>query len=111
MSEQQFWESNPRIIKVYDKIYREKIRVENKLIHAYVGNYVLSALYTAIDGVLNGKKAKAKYIEEPIEIFTLTEEEKDRKEKEKQQQAIAQFMGWAKSTKTRYGKEGKDGFN
>lgn len=111
MTEEQFWESNPRIIKVYDKIYRDKVRVENKIIHAYVGNYVLSALYTAIDGVLNAKKAKAKYIEEPIEFFKLTEEEQQQKDKEKQQQAIAQFMGWAESTKSRYGKEDKHGFD
>lgn len=108
MTEEQFWSSNPRIIKVYEKIYREKTKKQNEMIHLYVGSYVQSALFTAIDGVLNGRKAKAKYIEKPVEIFEPTKEDK---EKEKLR-AIAQFRSWAKSQQNKYkGKEDKDGNN
>lgn len=103
MSEEQFWKSNPRIIKVWEQIYKNKINEQNRLTHMYVGNYELSALFTAIDGVLNGKKAKSKYMDKPVQMFELTEEEK----KAEQEKAIAQFMGWAKSTQNKY--KGKGG--
>lgn len=104
MTEKQFWHSNPRIIKVYEDIYKERQNRINELIHMFVGNYGLSALVTAIDNVLNGKKAVAKYIEKPIELFPLTEEEKEKKK----QNAIAQFMGWAGVQKNNLkGKGGK----
>lgn len=103
MTEEQFWFSNPRIIKVYEKAWKAKENRTNELIHLFVGQYGLSALYTAIDGCLNGPKAKAKYMEKPIRIFELTEEDKIR-EKEQAQKA---FMAWASSTKSKY--KGKGG--
>lgn len=78
----------------------------NELAFMFTGNYGLSALYTAIDGVLNGKKAKAKYVPEPVEIFPLTEEEKREKEEEKKRKAIAEFMNWAKAQQKKSKKEG-----
>lgn len=105
MSEEQFWRSNPRIIKTWERIYRTKQNEQNTLAHMYIGNYELSALFTAIDGVLNGKKAKARYIEKPVRLFELTEEEKQIEQKK----AIAQFMTWANATQDKYkGKEDKD---
>ena len=103
MTEEQFWNSNPRIIKVYERIYREKENRKNELTHMYVGNYVLSALYTAIDGVLNGKKSKAKYTEKPVRIFPPTEEEK----KKEEEQARAAFLRWAGFAETKYKKKGE----
>lgn len=98
MTEEQFWRSNPRIISAWEEVYKERINGENNRIYNYVGNYILSALFTSIDGVINGKKAKAKYIEKPIQMFELTEEEK----KNKQQDAIAQFIAWAGMAETKY---------
>jgi hypothetical protein len=106
MTEEQFWESNPRIIQVWAKAWKGRENRNNEVIYAQVGNYVLSALYTAIDGVLNGKKAKAKYVKEPIQLFPLTEEEKKEKEEEKRQKAIDAFMNWAKAQKKKSNKEG-----
>lgn len=106
MSEEQFWRANPRIIEVWKKAYRAKQNRMNELAFMFTGNYGLSALYTAIDGVLNGKKAKAKYVPEPVEIFPLTEEEKREKEEEKKRKAIAEFMNWAKAQQKKSKKEG-----
>lgn len=102
MSEEQFWKSNPRIIKVWEKAYKMKVNADNTHMYVWTGNYMLSALYTAIDGVLNGKKAKAKYAEKPIRLFELTEEEKQ-KEAEK---ARAQFLAWAGHVEKKYKKGG-----
>ena len=104
MTEEQFWKSNPRTIEVWAKAWKMRENRQNELTHSYVGNYVLSALFTAIDGVLNGRKAKARYIEKPIQLFELTEEEKEIEK----QKAIAAFMGWANSAKNKFGKEVKE---
>ena len=76
---------------------------KNELIHAWVGNYILSALTTAIDGCFNGKKAKSKYIEKPIQLFELTEEEKA----EAAIKARQQFVAWANHATKKYAKKGE----
>ena len=98
MSEEQFWNSNPRIIKVWDSAWRKEQLRQNELIHSYVGNYILSAVSTAVDHCLNGQNAKSKYIEKPIRLFELTEEEK----KQQQLKAIEAFMMWAKRAESTY---------
>ena len=106
MTEEQFWHSNPTIIDVYEQIWKERQNYENSLMYAYTGNYILSALFVAIDGVLNGKKATAKYISKPIRLFELTEEEKEKEKKA----AIEQFMKWAEITEKKFErKEETDG--
>lgn len=95
MTEEDFWHSNPRIINAYEQAWRDKLNQQNELVHMYVGNYVLSALFTVIND-------KNKYIKEPIKLFELTEKDKEN-EKEK---AISAFMGWAKQTKSQYNKKG-----
>ena len=101
MTEEQFWRSNPRIIKTWEKAWKAEENRKNNLIHSYVGNYVMSAVTVAVEHCLNGKKAKSKYTEKPIQLFPLTEEEKKREQKK----AIAQFMAWANMAKKKYGKE------
>lgn len=61
------------------------------------GQYNLSAVSVAIDRVLNGKKSKAKYIEEPIlwkflEESMLTEEELEKRAMEKELLAMEQWI-------------------
>lgn len=89
-------------MKVYEKVYKDKMNSTNHLIHAWVGSYGLSALFTAIEGCLNGKKSKNKYINEPIQLFPLTKEEK----KEQQEKERAKFVAWAKMAKKNFSKKG-----
>lgn len=106
MTEEQFWKANPRIIAVHEQIYKERQNRINDLAYLFTGNYGLSALITSIDKVLNGKKSKEKYMDKPLELFPLTEEEK----KKKQQDAIKQFISWTGMAETKYkGKEDKNG--
>ena len=98
MTEEQFWHSNPAKIEVYAEAWKQEQKRQNEVIHTYVGTYVLSALTTAIDGVLNGKKSKAKYTEKPIRLFELTEKEKE----EEQRKAREAFLAWANLTKSKY---------
>ena len=105
MTEAQFWASNPKIIAVWEEAYKLKTKTMNNLIHAWVGNYGISALAYTIDHCFN-KTAKSKYVEKPMQIFELTPEEKEAaREKE-----LKKFMLWAGATERKYKKEGeKDG--
>ena len=98
MTEEQFWRSNPRIIKVWETAWEEEQKRQNELTHMYVGNYFLSAVTVAVDHCINGKKAKTKYLEKPIQLFELTEEEKE----QQQLKAREAFMMWAKRAESKY---------
>jgi hypothetical protein len=102
MTEEQFWNSNPRIIKVWEQAYKNEQNRMNNLIYNWVGNYGVSALMLAIDHCLNGRKAKAKYLEQPIQIFELTEEEKEKAT----QKARQNFLAWAENMQRKFDKEG-----
>jgi hypothetical protein len=102
MTEEQFWNSNPRIIKVWEKAYKLRINTLNERIHSWVGTYGISALMHSIDHCLNGRKAKIQYEAKPMKMFELTEEEKQ-KEAEKARQA---FVAWAGRAEKKYKKKG-----
>lgn len=86
MTESEFWKSNPRKIKVYEQVWKAQLKEKNELIHMWVGNYGMSALTTAFSMVLQPmfckSQSQAKYMDEPVQIFPLTEEEKIAKEEE-----------------------------
>ena len=103
MTEEQFWNSNPRIIKVWEKTYKNEMNRKNAIVHAWIGNYGLSALVYAIDHCFNGNKAKSKYIEKPIRLFELDEEEK----KIESQKARNLFIAWAGMAEKKYKKGGE----
>ena len=106
MTEEQFWHSNPRIIKVWEKAFKLKQNRTNELIHAWVGNYGISALGYAIDHCLNGRKARTEYMKEPIQLFEKTKEDLE-KDSEKARQA---FLSWAGIAQSKYkGKGENDG--
>ena len=104
MSEEQFWRSNPRIIKVWEKAWREEQNRVNAMTHAYVGNYILNAIEVGLSQILTpmfGKKqSNARYVEEPFRIFPKTEEEK-----EAEYEAMTQaFINWGNSLGNRFKK-------
>lgn len=100
MTEEQFWHSNPRIVHVWENAYRLKVNTLNSYIHSWIGNYGISALICSIDRGLNGKKARSKYIDKPIQIFELTEEEKEEAIKKERNK----FIMWAKSNMQKFKK-------
>lgn len=105
MTEEQFWRSNPRIIKVYEQCWKEEQNRTNQLVHLWVGNYVLSSSMVALSQVMqpmlcNGKRSNAEYIDEPIRLFPKTEEEKQ-SEYDKMTEA---FIAWGNSLVKKYKK-------
>lgn len=98
MTEEQFWRANPAIIEVWEEAWKRQENRKNELIHAWVGEYGISALVFAIDHCLNGKKARSKYMEKPIRLFELTKSEK----KAQKENATDMFIAWANATKASY---------
>lgn len=74
MTEEQFWESNPRIWQVWGEAHKNKVNEQNML-NYYGGLYQLRALQVALEHAF-AKNAKSEYYSEPIRIFELTEKEK-----------------------------------
>lgn len=68
---------NPRIIKLIEKGYQEKIKEIDSL-NWLLGAYINNAVGVAIDHSFNGKKATSKYLEKPF-----MQEETNKKEVEK----------------------------
>lgn len=100
MSEEQFWASNPRIVKVWEKAWKQKREYENKYEHMAWGTYGMSAFTTAIAQVMQpmlckGKKSHAKYIKEPVDIFEETKPKKRLSKAEQKKNAIEAFMLWS----------------
>ena len=73
VSESHFWDSTPAELRPYrkmDEMCEQRIDYHNWLL----GQYVMSAVQTAVSGVLAGRKSRAKYIEAPL--FQQVKEEK-----------------------------------
>lgn len=68
---------NPRIIKLIEKGYQEKIK-EIDYLNWLLGAYINNAVTVAIDHAFNGRKARSKYLEKPF-----MPEELNKKEVEK----------------------------
>lgn len=94
MSEEQFWRANPRIIKVWEKAFRNSENHKN-FMNYVLGGYVYNAVQIAIGKALDGKKFKGEYLEKPMRIFPQTEEEKKQEERQALEKAIAFFNGMA----------------
>ena len=99
MTEEEFWHTNPRKIKVYEEAWKAQQNQLNTMAFTIWGQYGMSALITALSGVLTpmfcGKQSNIKYLEEPVRIFEMTEQEK----KEYEAQQTEAFVAWCESMK------------
>jgi len=82
MSYEQFWDGHPYLVVAYRKAYKIKREVENE--QAWLqGLYVFDAFAVCLANVFAKRGAKKQtYLERPIDIFPLTEQEKQRRERE-----------------------------
>ena len=91
MSYEQFWDGHPHLAVAYRKAHKLKQELANQ--QAWLqGLYVYDALAVCLKNAFSKQGArKAEYVEQPIDIFPLTEAEKKRreaKEYEKMQEAM-----------------------
>ena len=80
-----FWHLNPTKLKPFQEACRIKQENRDAEMWAFCGNYVLSAVLTAVDACLNGRKASSKYIEKPL-LKDRVDEGKEMTEEELQRQ-------------------------
>ena len=100
MSEEQFWRANPRIIKTWEKAFRQRTEHQN-FMNYILGAYILDAVYVGVGKNLHGRKFKGAYPDKPVRVFPMTEEEKRVEEEKALQKAIAFFDAMeAKGEKT-----------
>lgn len=95
----EFWNMNPRIIKLLLKGHEEKIKEQDYLAWLF-SQYTLSAVSVAVEHCLAGRKARSEYIKEPImsKVFEddgLTEEQITEKEIKKAILTEQRFMAMA----------------
>lgn len=106
ISVQDFWHMNPTMLKPYVKAHQLKLK-EQDMLNWYLGHYVYSAVSTALDNGFNGKKAKSKYIDEPImsnKYYGLSQEEINEL---KLQKMIDDEMERIKQDKLKYQNQGR----
>lgn len=88
VSESHFWDSTPIELDPYRRM--DEMQEQRLDYHMWMmGQYVLSAVQTAVSGVLAGRKSKAKYIAEPISA-SLRKEERENPDAD-----FNKFCAWA----------------
>lgn len=65
ISYEEFWHMNPHILDTIAEGHNLKMKMQDEQMWS-MGLYVKSAVFTAVDHALNGRKAKSEYIKEPI---------------------------------------------
>jgi hypothetical protein len=106
MTYEQYWESSPRLAVAYRKAYRIKREIENE--QAWIqGLYVFDAFAVCLSNAFSKRGAKKQtYIEKPIDIFPISEQEKKRREAQenaKMQQAMEAMMAKQRQRKKQKG--------
>jgi len=95
MTYEQYWESSPYLAVAYRKAYRLRREAENE--QAWLqGIYIFDAFAVCLANAFSKRGAKKQtYLDKPLDIFPLTEQEKKRREKEenaKMQAAMEAMM-------------------
>lgn len=82
-------DSCPKELKPYEVAYKNKIKEIDAMMHAWWGEYGLSAVTVAVEHCIHGRKASSKYIEKPI-LSIIQENTKENTYKESKEE-IAVF--------------------
>lgn len=95
MTHEQFWDDDPWLVDVYRRAHNLRIEARNQELWLQ-GLYIYDAFNTVMANfgrsLSKNKSGKEdKYIEKPIRITPLTDEEKKLKEKEERRKVIAHF--------------------
>lgn len=86
VSKQEFMDSSPKELAPYIKAHSLRMEEMDRVIWSSCGNYVLSAVFVAVERCLNGKKASSKYVEKPV--FSIQKEEEFTEEELQKQREL-----------------------
>lgn len=94
MTYEQYWDAPPHLAKTYRKAYNLRRKIDNE--NAWLaGLYAYNAFAVCMINAFSKRGAKKQqYIDRPIDIFPLTEQEKKQREQEefKKMEAALQAM-------------------
>ena len=95
MSYAEYWDGDPHLAVAYRKAYKLKRQYDNQM-EWLQGLYFYNAISVCLENAFKNKgSSRANYIEKPIDIFPLTEQEKKLREQEemlKMQKAMEQMI-------------------
>ena len=94
MTAEQFWSGDPYLAVSYRKLHKLRIQQQNEILWLQ-GLYNLDALSVALNNSFS--KRKAKYIEQPFQIFPKTEDEKKREIEETRKKLVERLDAWKKA--------------
>lgn len=91
MTYDQYWNGSPELVRYYYRAHQLKLDEQNFFAHLYgFYNYAaFSAVISNFSAGLAGKQGQEKYIEKPIKIRELTEEEEQAEIMEKRRKFVA----------------------
>lgn len=76
VSEEKFWDSIPIELDPYRKMDEmQQKRIDHQMWR--MGAYVTNAVGVAVSNALNGRKSKAKYLEQPFSMMETEEQQHD----------------------------------
>ena len=101
MSETQFWDGDPFLAVAYREAYRLKRQLDNE--QAWLeGLYNLDAFAVVLSNAFSKRGSKQqKYLERPIDIYPLTEEEKQRRLEEENKRMTDALKAMQRSQRTK----------
>ena len=105
MTYEQFWYGKPIMAKYYREAYKLKLKERNED-QWRQGIYFLDALNVALHNNINlsGKSAKPlRYMEEPLRILPLTEEEQKVKAESQRDKIVKNLNAWKSAMGAKYG--------
>lgn len=107
MTPTQYWDEDPYLAVAYRKAYRLRRAAENEM--AWIqGMYVMDGFAVSLANAFKKKGQRPEsYIERPIDIFPLTEEEKKQREQEQLEKTQKALKAMAKRQQRRKNKKGE----
>lgn len=91
MTAEQFWNGDPYLAVAYRKLHKLRIQQQNEILWLQ-GLYNLDALTVSLNNAFSKKKIK--YLEQPMQIFPKTEDEKKREIEETRKKLVARLDAW-----------------
>lgn len=112
MTHDQYWYGDPWLVVTYKKAHTMKVEQRNQELWLQ-GAYFFNAISTAFNNFgqslsKKNRKPQGKYLEKPIRITPLTEDEKTLKAKQERQKAIDYFTNLQKKWEQKNKKGGDD---
>lgn len=102
MTEEQYWERDPYLTKIFYKAHLMKIESKNQELWMQ-GFYFYNAISTAFSNLFRKKgQPQERYLEKPIRITPLSDAEKREQRIKEREKIISELSKWEKSWKKRY---------